>query len=106
MCRAKAWALAKGDLPATSPSSDKKPPKRTHYVQEQPKQKDDSSRDEYSLNAVHNEHSLSFTVTLHINDTPVEMEVNAGAAVSIINEATFQRLQQSSGAPTLEPVSS
>jgi len=106
VCRAKAHALAKGDPPTTSPSLDKEPPKRTHCVQEQPEQKDNSSRDEYSVNAVHDEHSPPFTVTLHINDTPVEMEVNTGAAVSIINEVTFQRLQQSSGAPTLEPVSS
>ena len=103
VCRAKARALAKSDPPATAPSSDKK---RTHYVQEHPEQEDNSSGDEYGLNVIHDEHSPPFSVTLHINDTPVEMEVNTGAAVSIINEATFQRLQQSSCAPTLERVSS
>jgi len=106
VCRAKACALAKSDPPTTGPSSDKKPPKRTHYVQEQPEQEDNSSGDEYSLNAIHDEHSSPCTITLHINNTPVKMEVDTGAAVSIINEATFHRVQQSSCAScTLEPVS-
>ena len=106
VCRAKARALAKSNPPTTGPSPDKKPPKRTHYGQEQAEQEDNSSGDEYSLNAIHDEHSSPFTITLHINDTPVEMEVNVGATVSIINEATFHRIQQSSCAScTLEPVS-
>jgi len=87
VCRAKARALAKSNPPTPGPSPDKKSPKRTHYVQVQPEQ-DNSSGDEYSLNAIHDEHSSPFTITLHINDTPVEMEVDMGA-VSIINEATF-----------------
>ena len=106
VCRAKAHALAKSDPSATGPPSDKKSPKRTHYIQEQPEQEDNSSGDEYSLNTIQDEHSPSFTITLYINDTPVEMEVDTGVAVSIINEATFQRLQQSSCAPTLEPANS
>ena len=81
--------VAKSDPPATGPSSDKK---RTHYIQEQPEQEDNSSGDEYILNAIDDEHSPPFTVTLHINNAPVQMEVNTSAAVSIINEATFQRL--------------
>ena len=105
VCRAKARALAKSDSPATGPPSDKSP-KRTHYVQEQPEQKDNSSGDEYCLNTIQDEHSPPFTITLYINDIPVEMEIDTGAAVSIINEATFQRLQQSSCAPTLEPANS
>ena len=93
--RAKTRALAKSDPPATGPSSDKKSPKRTHYVQKQPEQ-DNFSGDKYSINAIHNEHSPPFTITLYINNTPVKMEVDTGAAVFIINEATFQQLQQSS----------
>ena len=58
------------------------------------------------LNTIQGEHSPPFTITLYINDTPVEIEVDTGAAVSTINEATFQRLQQSSCAPTLEPANS
>ena len=40
--------------------------------------------------------SMPFTMNIllhsphYINNTPVEMEVNTGAAVSIINDATFQ----------------
>ena len=90
MCRVKARALAKSDPPATGPSPDKKPPQKTHCVQEQSEQEDNSSGDEYSLTAIHDEHSSPFAITLHINDTPVEMEVNTGAAVPILNETTFQ----------------
>ena len=82
VCCAKAHALAKSDPPATGPSSDKKPPKRTHYIQEQPEQEDNSGGNEYSLNAIHDEPCPQFTITLHINNTPLEMEVNTGARES------------------------
>ena len=49
VCCAKARTLAKSDLTATGRSSDRKCPKRTHYIQEQPEQEDNSSGDEYSL---------------------------------------------------------
>ena len=83
VCCAKAHALAKSDPPATGPSSDKKPPpKRTHYIQEQPEQEDNSGGNEYSLSAIHDEPCPQFTITLHINNTPLEMEVNTGARES------------------------
>ena len=106
VCHAKARTLAKSDPPATGPSSDKKSPKRTHYVQDQPVQEDNSSGDKYGLNVIHDDHSSPFTITLHIKYTPVKMEVDTGAAVSIISEATFQRLQQSPCAPILESANS
>ena len=111
VCRVKArvLALVKSDSPAkTGPSAtvspiDEKPPKQAHHLQEEPEQDDSHSSEEYSLNPVRDDRSSPFTMTLLINDNSVQMEVNTGAAVSIINEATSQRVQQSTGDLTLEP---
>ena len=61
---------------------------RKHYLQEDPELEDSSCGEEYRLKVIHDDHSPSpspppFTVTLHINDTPVMFEINTGAAVSI-----------------------
>ena len=106
VCCAKARAKD-GPLLTASPS-DTKPHKKTHYVEEEPKpdSEENPGSDEYSLNTIHDEQSSPFTLTLNVNDTPVEMVVDTGAAVSIINEATFQKVKQTTPDLLLEPAGS
>ena len=57
-------------------------------TQEEPGQHESTLGDEYSLNAVQGECASPppFTLSLKINGTPVEMEVDTGAAISILNK--------------------
>ena len=90
--------------------TEKQPPK-TNFMQNLPAQEESgqhesTSGDEYSLNAVQGKRASppAFTISLKINGTPVEMEVDTGAAISILNELTFDRVKQSStGKLTLGP---
>ena len=43
-----------------------------------------------SLIVIHSEHSPPFTTTLYTNDIPVLFKVDTGAAVTVLNEATFR----------------
>ena len=75
----------------------------THYIQVQPEQEDNFSGDEYSPNAVDDEHSPPFTVTLHINDTPVVMESTPELqSPSSMNPPSNDYSSPRSCAPTLE----
>ena len=67
-------------------------------AQEEPGQHESTSGDKYSLNAVQGKRASPppFTLSLKINGTPVKMEVDTGAAISILNEPTFNRVKQSS----------
>ena len=101
---------AKGRPPATATAL-KRPSRTTHHVQQEPEsgeteQVDSDSGNEYGLNAIQDEHSPPFTTTLYLNDTSVEMEIDTGAAVSIINEPTFTRVKQATVDLTLKPASS
>ena len=85
-----------------STPTQKQPPK-TNFMQNLPAQEESgqhesTSGDEYSLNAVQGKRASPppFTLSLKINGTPVEMEVDTGAAISILNEPTFDRVKQSS----------
>ena len=46
------------------------------------------------MNVVFNEHSDPYLVDVHVHDIPVKMELDTGAAVSIINSETFELVKQ------------
>ena len=102
VCRARARAK-EASFPRT-PTSDKKPPKKTYHVQEDP-QEDSTSEDEYGLNTVRGGRSPPYTTNILLNDIPVEMEIDTGADVTIITQDTFEKLQQA-GDLSLEPANS
>ena len=96
--------------PATATAL-KKPSRTTNHVQQElesgeTEQVDGDSGNKYGLNAIQDERSPPFTTTLYLNDTSVEMEIDTGAAVSIINEPTFTRVKQATVDLTLELASS
>jgi hypothetical protein len=43
---------------------------------------------------------------VHLNDIPVQMELDTGAAVSIITNATYKRIQRESFVSALQPAES
>ena len=67
---------------------------RQNRVQEQPATQESLSDTEYGMNVVINEHSDPYVVDVHVNDIPVKMELDTGAAVSIINSGTFDVVKQ------------
>ena len=56
------------------------------------------------MHVLGDEHSPPYFLDLILNDVPVKMELDTGAAVSIINEATLESIRQSSGDLPLHPV--
>ena len=69
-------------------------PRRQNRVQEHPATQESLSDTEYGLNVVINEHSDPYMVDVHVNDIPVKMELDTGAAVSVINSGTFDLVKQ------------
>ena len=69
-------------------------PRRQNRVQEHPATQESLSDTEYGLNVVINEHSDPYLVDVHVNDIPVKMELDTGAAVSVINSGTFDLVKQ------------
>ena len=47
--------------------------------------------------------SPPFLSHIDVNNTPVKFEVDTGAAVSLLNESTFQMLQESTADLSLQP---
>ena len=66
----------------------------THIVKEE--------EDDYSMYHVTGTPVKPLLVTVSINNTSVEMEVDTGASVSIISEATYNRLWSPEDAPPLQ----
>lgn len=103
--------VAFGQAKSRDSTPTQKQPTKTNFMQnlpaqEEPGQHESTSGDEYSLNAVQGKRAFPppFSLSLKINGTPVEMEVDTGAAISILNEPTFDRVKQlSSGQLTLGP---
>ena len=64
-----------------------------------------TSADEYTLYSVVTQKSpaSSLRTTVLINNSPLVMEVDTGAACSLISEATFNKLWDSRTAPPLQP---
>ena len=59
----------------------------------------DVSEDEsesYSLYTVNSKYSEAMQVHLTMNSVPVSMELDTGAAISLINSATYHRIAQAS----------
>ena len=73
----------KGDSPSSG-----NPHKKTQWVQAE----DTSDSEELPVLRVHNKSSHPIWVKMKINDKPLQMEVDTGAAVSIISETTKNRL--------------
>ena len=44
----------------------------------------------YSMFTFKNKHSASYKITVSVNDTPVEMEIDTGAAFSVTSEDTYE----------------
>ena len=87
VCRAKAQG-AKG-----SPDS-----KRSNYLEAQ---EDDSA---YTLFTLHGSNSNPITLDLALNNVPVKVELDTGAAVSVISHSTYLNIcSQSQAVPALQP---
>ena len=120
VCRAKSRAENKSDPPKPQPiTSDSKPsseprtgskpairqrpPKKEHFVQQESEPEEGTgTSDDEDIRVIHDDHS-PFLTHIDVNDTPVEFEVDTGAAVSLLNESTFQSLQGSTGDLSLQP---
>ena len=87
VCRAKGRSDSRND----------EPPK-THYVSED---KEDGSYCLFTLNTPHPIED-PLTTTLWLNEVPVSMEIDTGAAVSVINHSTYLAVSQQGLAPQLQ----
>ena len=76
----------------------KKPfPTKNHYMQ------DDLPDDEaYSMFTMSDQRYKPIFVDVLINDVPISMELDTGAALSVISHATYQNIVQKSRIPVLE----
>ena len=61
---------------------------------------------EYDMHVVKEAHTAPYLVDLILNGVPVKMELDTGAAASVINELTFHAFRQSSGDLPLHPAES
>ena len=75
--------------------------KSTHAVTEQP----DDSLEEYALtiDCVTTPHSNPLMVTVEMDNTPVKMEVDTGAALSIMSYSTFSSTWPTDSTPEVKP---
>ncbi len=60
---------------------------------------------EYDMLTLQDQSTKPYTVEVELNGIPVAMELDTGAAVSIINKSTFSDLQKSAP-PSLQPSAS
>ena len=69
-------------------------PKNTKYLSEERGESTDAQHVEspYSMFTFENKHSASYKMTVSVNDAPVEMEIDTGAAFSVISEDTYKHL--------------
>ena len=102
VCKAKSRATSKSLDPVNMPAQqDKtKPSKRSNYVSEAEQPVSDT---EYGMNALDDDHSEPYQLDVYLNDFPTKMELDTGAAVSIINTTVFDKLKRSSYVPPLQP---
>ena len=59
--------------------------------------------DTYHMFTVHSKSCKPITLTVAINVVPTPMEVDTGAAYSVITQITYQRIAQLGGVHGLEP---
>lgn len=79
-----------------------------HYVEDSGQEATDSehvTNTEYDMHVVKEAHSAPYRVDLLLNGVPMKMELDTGAVVSVINERTFDSIQQA-GNPPLYPAES
>lgn len=74
-------------------------PRGTHYLQEEEETSEDVT---YSLFTVRDQGVAPIFKVVNINDVPITMEVDTGAAVSVVTEATYQRIKESSQTQPLQ----
>ena len=80
-------------------NKDSKYSRTNHIEAESP-----SAEAEYDLYNLHDNHTEPYHIMVTLNDLPVQMELDTGAAVSVISEATYNSIQRESQA--LEPSNS
>ena len=84
VCRSKARSESAG----TTSTREENPPKQNLYVEETT-DAEPVTNTEYDMHVVEEAHSAPYLLDLLLNDVPVTMELDTGAAVSVINESTF-----------------
>ena len=109
VCRSKAsHASSDKPPPALPPStrdhgSKKKPSKHTNQVNEL---YPSDSEHEYDMHALTDKRSAPYMLDIELNNIPVQMELDTGAAVSIISESTYDDIRQRSFVSLLQPADS
>ena len=85
----------------TQPQEQDKSKKSTHYMEQS------TSEDvEYNLFTLSNKSPEPYRVDVFLNDVLVEMELDTGASVSVINDATYRNIQQQTFVTPLQPTES
>ena len=80
-------------------SNNKKPAKSTNFVEVVPSDSDN----EYDMYALSDEQSDPYLLDVELNGIPIQMTLDTGAAVSIINESTYNDLRSRSSISALQP---
>ena len=87
-------------LRQAAPKGDKKPKRQNYMARESASKSED---EELQLFTLSHQSSKPYIVDIFVNDKPVKMELDTGASVSVLNEATYRDILQSS--PPLQPAS-
>ena len=63
----------------------------------------DSDSESYDMFTLSSDGTSPFRVDVLLNGVPVQMELDTGASLTIINETTYNQVQQQSSVPQLQP---
>ena len=104
VCLSKPSAPIKNAKSATQQQSSSKPSvNRTDETSNEQLQPLEESESTYSLFTLSRNRRNPIRVTVTLNSAPLDMEVDTGAARSLISESTFRQLQQSTKLPSVQP---
>ena len=78
-------------------------PKKTHHVQEEHTDSEEDDDGAYALFTVRSPASQPLVGKVTINGIAVQMELDTGAAYSVITQTTYQRIAQQKSINSLEP---
>ena len=78
--------------------SRKKPPNSNNYLEEEPLSE--------TMHTLNDKCTEPYLLNIVLNNVPVKMELDTGAAVSIISESTYQDIQKQSFTSSLQPADS